>query len=218
MRIIASKRSLDLIINQEVGSPAYYDRSLQGPVWPKGESGITVGIGYDLGYNVAGQVNIDWGYVLNPDTLALLKSCSGLRGEAAHAYLLSHPELHKIQIPFETAKRVFYEKTLPRFAGDTLTIYPGLDQLKPDAVGALISMVFNRGDALKGDRRLEMREIVPLVPKKDYAGIADLVEKSKRLWEGKNMPGLVDRRITEAKFIRNAVHEYALEDLVGIDV
>jgi GH24 family phage-related lysozyme (muramidase) len=218
MRIVASKQSLDLIIHEEIGSEAYYTKALQGPVWPKGESGITVGVGYDLGYNTKAQIAIDWGYVVSPETLALLQSCAGLKGEKAHAYLLAHPELKKIKIPLATAKKVFYEKLLPRYAKQTLSIYPGLDQLKPDAVGALISMVFNRGASLSGERRIEMKQIVPLVPKKDYKGIGDLVEKSKRLWEGQGLPGLVKRRVNEAKFIRGAVHEYKLEDLVGIDV
>lgn len=218
MRLVASKQSLDLIILEEIGSQSYYEKSLQSPCWPKGESGITIGIGYDLGYNTKSQIQRDWADAVTPANLALLVSCAGIKGDEADSHLKNHPELKKIKIPFNTARDVFYKKLLPRYAKSTLDIYPGLDQLKPDAVGALVSMVFNRGNSLEGERRKEMKEIVALVPKKDYKGIGDLVEKSKRLWEGKNLPGLIKRRVNEARFIRNAVHEYKLEDLVGIDV
>ena len=86
------------------------------------------------------------------------------------------------------------------------------------SVGGLISMVFNRGNSLEGDRRKEMKDIVPLVEKKDYEGIAKQIEASKRLWEGKNMAGLLDRRDGEASLVRNAVHTYKPEDIVTIDL
>ena len=218
MRIVASKKSLDLIINEEVGSQPYYEKKLQGAVWPKGESGVTVGIGYDLGYNNKAQIAIDWKDYVSPAILALLQGAAGLKGEAANAYLKANPSLKAIKIPFKTAVKVFYEKTLPRYTRMTNDIYPGLDQLKPDAVGALVSMVFNRGSALKGDRRVEMKNIVPLVKSKDYAAIAAEVEKSKRLWVGTAVSGVATRRVTEAKFIRNAVREYKLDELVGVDI
>ncbi len=64
----------------------------------------------------------------------------------------------------------------------TKAIYPELDTLNEDTKGALVSMIYNRGDKLDGDRRKEMRAIVNLVAKKDYEGIADQIERSKRLW------------------------------------
>ena len=87
----------------------------------------------------------------------------------------------------------------------TKKIYPQLEQLNEDTQGALVSMVFNRGTGLTGDSRTEMRAIVDLVAKKDYEGIAEEIEKSKRLWEHRGLDGLVIRREAEADMIRNSI-------------
>ena len=46
-----SKKSLEMIIHHEIGGRAYYEKKLQAPIWAGGESGVTIGMGYDLGYN-----------------------------------------------------------------------------------------------------------------------------------------------------------------------
>jgi GH24 family phage-related lysozyme (muramidase) len=58
---------------------------------------------------------------------------------------------------------------------------------------------------LEGDSRAEMRAIVDLIAKQDYEGIAEQIEKSKRLWEHKNLDGLVTRREAEADLIRESI-------------
>ena len=45
-----SKKSLEMIIHHEIGGRAYYDKKLQGPIWAGGESGVTIGFGFDMGY------------------------------------------------------------------------------------------------------------------------------------------------------------------------
>ena len=50
-----------------------------------------------------------------------------------------------------------------------------------------------------------MKAIVDLVAKQDYHGIAEEIEKSKRLWEHKGLDGLVLRREAEADLIRASV-------------
>jgi GH24 family phage-related lysozyme (muramidase) len=69
----------------------------------------------------------------------------------------------------------------------------------------LVSVVYNRGNKLEGDSRAEMRAIVDLIAKQDYEGIAEQIEKSKRLWEGKGLDGLVTRRESEADLIRESI-------------
>jgi GH24 family phage-related lysozyme (muramidase) len=86
----------------------------------------------------------------------------------------------------------------------TKSIYPELDSLNEDTRGALVSMIYNRGNKLDGDRRKEMRAIVELVAKADYEGIADQIERSKRLWEN-GLDGLVKRREEEADLILNSL-------------
>jgi GH24 family phage-related lysozyme (muramidase) len=50
-----------------------------------------------------------------------------------------------------------------------------------------------------------MKAIVELVAKKDYEGIAEEIERSKRLWEGKGLDGLVKRRESEADMVRDSM-------------
>jgi GH24 family phage-related lysozyme (muramidase) len=50
-----------------------------------------------------------------------------------------------------------------------------------------------------------MRNIVGLVAKADYEGIADQIEQSKRLWENVGLDGLVKRREEEADLILNSL-------------
>jgi GH24 family phage-related lysozyme (muramidase) len=86
----------------------------------------------------------------------------------------------------------------------TKAIYPEIDSLNEDTRGALVSMVYNRGNKIEGDTRKEMRAIVDLVAKQDYEGIADQIERSKRLWEN-SLDGLVKRREEEADLILNSL-------------
>jgi GH24 family phage-related lysozyme (muramidase) len=80
-----------------------------------------------------------------------------------------------------------------------------MDLLNDDTKGALVSVVYNRGNRLEGDSRAEMRAIVDLIAKQDYEGIAEQIEKSKRLWEGKGLDGLVTRRESEADLVRDSM-------------
>jgi GH24 family phage-related lysozyme (muramidase) len=87
----------------------------------------------------------------------------------------------------------------------TKRIYPQLDTLNEDTRGALVSMVYNRGSKIEGESRKEMKAIVELVAKQDYEGIAEQIEKSKRLWENRGLDGLVIRRESEADLIRESI-------------
>ena len=100
---------------------------------------------------------------------------------------------------------VFVKKSIPKYYAMTKKIYPQLDTLNEDTRGALVSMVYNRGSKLEGDSRKEMKAIVELVSKQDYDGIAEQIERSKRLWEGKGLDGLVVRREAEADLIRSSM-------------
>jgi len=66
-------------------------------------------------------------------------------------------------------------------------------------------LVFNRGTSLKGDSRKEMVNIKNLIPKKDYKKIAKEFRSMKRIWIGKGLDGLIERREAEANMIENCV-------------
>jgi hypothetical protein len=198
-----SKRSIDFIIQQEIGGRAYYDKVLQRPTWPGGESGITIGIGYDLGYRNTQQFVKDWGLNLTIEQINILKPVVSLKGSKAKDKLKG--DILNVKVPYNIAYDIFVKNDVPRYFNMAKKIYPLLEQLNEDTQGALVSMVFNRGTSLVGDGRIEMRAIVDLVANKDYHGIAEEIEKSKRLWEHKGLDGLVIRREAEADMIRNSV-------------
>jgi len=197
-----SKRSIDLIIQHEVGGRDVYTKRYQKPIWAGGESGLTFGIGWDAGYNTEKQLFSDW-QGLNLNYLNALKRFCGIKGPVVKTMMRG--EVLNVVIPYNMAYDVFVKKSLPKYYAMTKKIYPQLDSLNEDTRGALVSMVYNRGAKLDGESRKEMKAIVELVAKQDYDGIAEQIEKSKRLWENRGLDGLVIRRENEADLIRDSI-------------
>jgi hypothetical protein len=145
--------------------------------------------------------------------LALLKSVSKFTGQVAKNAL---PGVKSVTIPFTTAITVFSTITLPQYAGMTRSRYPGVEKLPPDAQGALLSLIYNRGTGIEGDTRREMKNIIPLVAAGDLAGIAAEIRSMKRIWKNKNLPGLIERREKEAQMVENSSLNILPEDIVHI--
>ena len=188
-----------LILDHEVGGGApYYNRHLLHPTWPGGASGITIGVGYDLGYNTPAQVARDWS-ALPPGTLRQLQGCCGIKGSVVRLKL---PALRHLVIPWSAALAVYQKSTIPRFARATHDAYPGVHTLHPHIQSALLSWVFNRGPGIdpRSDRDREKRAIRSAVPARPQALPAQF-RASKRLWTGRNLPGLLRRREDEALLI-----------------
>ena len=198
-----SKKSIDLIIQHEIGGRAVYDKKYNKPIWAGGESGITIGFGFDMGYTSDKQFMADWSGAINLNFINALRPTIGIKGTQAKAMLKG--EILNVRIPYNTAYEVFVKSSLPRYYAMTKKIYPNMDLLNEDTKGALVSVVFNRGNKLEGDSRAEMRAIVDLIAKQDYDGIAEQIEKSKRLWENRGLDGLVVRRESEADLIRESI-------------
>ena len=209
--LVVTRRGLDQIAQFEISSEGFYRRNLARPTWPGGASGITIGIGYDLGYNSRAQIIRDWGGKLSDEELGELVAVAGKKGEAAEAVLST---VDHIKIPFEVAKEVFYTATLPRFARITRKAYPGIEALPADAQAMLLSLVFNRGGKMSGTRRKEMKAIQPLVIQKDLDGIAREIRAMKRLWNVSLLPGLHARRDEEARMIAGAERAYDPSEFV----
>lgn len=226
--LVLSKAAVTAIIAFEVSSKEYYNKECIHPDVPGLGSGITIGIGYDLGYNTPAQVILDWRGHLDEEDLTRLALVAGLKGAEAEAAL---KRVSDIVVPFSNASEVFLLDVLPRYCRDAMAAYPGLELLKPDAIGAIVSLVYNRGTDLTDDagdknkRRKEMAAIKPLIAAKDYNGIAAQIVAMKRLWDGvanypgakeKRAKGLLDRRDKEASLVKNAVHQYAETEIVNI--
>src|ERR1051325_653703 len=96
--------------------------------WPEGSSGITIGIGYDLGFVTEEQFEQDWSPFLASDEIDRLKDVIGLSGEKASQCA---SEFTDIRIKRPDAEQVFKQRTLPLYSQRTETAFPGVDQLPP---------------------------------------------------------------------------------------
>lgn len=194
-----SPRSVELIAKSEG-----FD---QPGKWPGYKSGITIGVGYDLGYCTRQQLYKDWKGKIPDHQLARLSNAIGLKGQAARS---AASQFRDIQIPQNAAMDVFQNSTLPKYYQQACQAFPGLDRLPPDAQGALTSIVFNRGAAMSGDRRLEMRQIRDAVAGYNGQGsldyIAGRIQSMKRLWVGQGVDGLLVRRDREAALLRQSTY------------
>lgn len=170
--------------------------------WPGGDSGITIGLGYDLGYESADDFETDWSPLLSAGDFTTLTQVCGLKGTQAQAKASG---LKTIKIKSSDAQQVFLERSVPKYQAQTQKAFPGVDDLPADAQGALFSLVYNRGASMSGDSRAEMRAIRDLVPKGDLQGIADQIRAMKRLWEGKGLDGLLKRRDAEADLVESCI-------------
>jgi len=170
--------------------------------WPGGDSGITLGFGYDLGYATVDQFESDWGPYLTSAQLNRLRDAVGKRGIAARNRAAQFKD---IKIKRKDAETVFLERNIPLYALKTEMAFPGITVLPPDAQGALVSLVFNRGTSMEGDRRSEMRAIRDAVAKGDLQEIAKQLRSMKRLWANKGLDGLLVRREEEAKLVESCM-------------
>lgn len=197
-----STKGRDLIVYYEVGGRAYYEKSLQGPTYPGGASGVTVGFGYDLGYNSAAQIRSDWSPYLPKKMVDAMVSVAGLKGSRAAAALSGIKWL--VQVPWETARTVFEKRTMPRFAVMVGKAFPEYGTADPHGQAVLLSLGFNRGTSMAGESRREMRWVrddLRPAPSK----VPGHVRTMKRLWYGKGLDGLLKRRDAEAALFQEGL-------------
>jgi GH24 family phage-related lysozyme (muramidase) len=206
-KIGVSDKAYALILKYEIGGENYYNKALKSPTYPGGQSGVTIGIGYDLGYNTSKQFKKDWAEHLDEQSCNALLETIGKKGAAAKSCI---PQVKNISISWAAAESVFTSDTLPRFIGETKRAFPGSDALHPDAFGALVSLVFNRGGSVVGASRVEMNNIRKAIAGEIktlnlYDYIAGQIVAMKRLWVGKGLDGLLTRRDEEARLVKFCV-------------
>lgn len=198
-----SKRYIQsLIVDFEIGSNEQYNRTLHRPTWPGAASGVTVGKGYDLGYQSSGKIRQDWGGRIPAGVVEVLCMAAGVKGERAQQLLQRNRLLQQVSIPLAAADSVFYEVTLPEFCKRTARVYRGATTLHPIEQTAIVGLVYNRGeDVSNTDRRREMRGLIKAIVDDNDRQMADLVLSMRRLWRGQGMDGLLRRREAEAAAI-----------------
>jgi hypothetical protein len=151
---LISVEARDAVIAFEVSSQEVYNKKYIHPEAPAGQSGITVGIGYDLGYNSPSDVRAHWHELLPSDQIERMVAACGLKGPQARERLA---EFRDITVPWEAAIEVYRRSIMPRFGRMVLASFPNAMEVKGHAFGALFSLVYNRGSSLDGDSRREMR-------------------------------------------------------------
>jgi peptidoglycan hydrolase-like protein with peptidoglycan-binding domain len=190
-------RGVTFIAKAEVGSRAEYDTLCARPTWPQGESGITIGVGYDLGYE-GKTFEADWGAILTPAQMTALRPWVGIQGAQAQA---GKAALVAITIPWYAAWLVFIRQSLPSYIQQTRTAFPGSGGLPPLSFGMLVSLVYNRGTSMTdkppgSGNRQEMRDIRDAIANGSFANVPNLFRAMERLWP--NAAGLRLRRDQEA--------------------
>ena len=191
------------IARAEVTSPREYRRKYKNPIWTSAESGITIGIGYDLAFAGEAQLRQDWGDHLPPDVIGRLRPVLLKKGSAE---LLA--EVRDVEIPLVSAMHVFHHRTLPEFDRKMLAIYPEAKDLPPARRAALMSLVYNRGNRLEDrnpdlQERREMRKIRELLAAGEFDVVPEQLELMTRLWDPDRLAGLIRRRQDEARLWRS---------------
>lgn len=187
----------NLIIQFEVSSRVRYERLYLRPICPlcrSTRSGVTIGIGSDLGHMREAQIQSDW--ERHPQVLELLQA-AGIKGVDA---IQVTARMQHVTTPYLLAEQVFDETVIPiyyriahRAFGDGFLV------ASPCVRGVLVSLVINRGGSLTGESRREMRAIgSQCMQPVNVACIAGQIRSMKRLWSD---AGLINRRELEARFL-----------------
>ena len=197
-----SKKTLDLLLQYEVGGgKSYYEKYLSKFTWPGGASGPTIAFGIDCAYYSEAELAKIFSFLPN-EQLKQIQGAFGKTGEKGKEYTVTLRS-SGITVPWDKALEIFEKLTWPKFTKLAEKTFPGLADLHPDAYGVIISLVFNRGTSLVGEKRKEMASIKALIPKKDYKKIAKEFRNMKRIWIGKGLDGLLERREAEAKLVES---------------
>ena len=196
------------IAREEVTDAASYQRKYRVPTLPTEKSGVTIGIGYDCQFVRRGELEADWGTLLPADAIAKL---AGVLEKVGTAELVR--SVSTVVVPLSAAMEVFAKRSLPKYLDKTRRIYPQLDDAALTAAQrtALVSLVYNRGNKLDGDRRVEMRTIRDLLAAGRVAEVADQFHLMTRLWNEATEGGLVRRRRAEAALWRSGFASQGLE-------
>jgi GH24 family phage-related lysozyme (muramidase) len=196
-------RAVAFIGREEVGSRQGYDQSCSKPTWPGGASGVTIGVGYDLGYQPT--FDVDWADVLTVQQMAALRPWLGVQGDPAKS---APGQLVAVVIPWPAAWTVFIRRTLPQNVTLTRSAFTEVSEMPPLCFGVLVSLIYNRGPSMTdspknpGNRR-EMRDIRQAVIDGRLQDIPAALRSMKRLWPPDS--GLWMRREREARLFEDGL-------------
>ncbi len=217
-----SKVARDHIIKFETGGRAYFEKMYLRPQWPGYASGVTIGMGYDLGYHTKEQIREDWEGVASSKEIHAMLQVQGVTGSSAK-YRASQIR-NQVHINWDEAGEVFDGVTIPRWSRDTADAYRvSRGELHPDCNGALIGNTFNRGVGFSSEgKKREKWLIREAIKKGNYKAVPQLFRDQRKHWPGSGgTNGLQTRRSEEADLFQaglNAMEEnwppaqYAADD------
>ena len=192
-----------MIVGFEVTSQELYDKKYRKPTWPGEMSGVTIGIGYDVGYAGKDTLKSDWTGRIPDAMIAALTSAIDVTG--ARAGPLAQQLGAVVDVPWDAANSVFQNCDVPRWVTIVQKALLNCNLIGPDCLGALVSLTYNRGASFaKPDPRYaEMRDIKTHMESRNFKLIPDDIRHMKRLWP--NSPGLQDRREKEAQLFEQGL-------------
>ena len=208
----------DIIYEFEVSGKSGYNRKYRQPEWPGGGSGITIGVGYDIGVQSAKDFEKAFKGVLDPAVYDRLVPYVGFTTSKTYADVAVRiarakqivQSLRDIDIPWEQAEAAYLRFSVPVFARATVRVMPNALELHADSFGALFSLVYNRGPGMaQGDQRREMRNIRDEMRDRQFSSVPSEFRSMKRLWEG-DLGGLVKRREQEARLFEKGLSAKAV--------
>lgn len=209
-----SQKAIDLIVREEVSSRTYYEKHYVHPEWPGDASGVTIGIGYDLGYQTAAKIKSDWSGLVDQKYLNLMLSCAGVRAAAASSLT---KQVQAITVSWDAAMQVFMKRDIPQWIAAVYQAVPNCDLLSPTCLGVLVSIAYNRGAGgfnSTSDRFREMRQIKLLMSQRRFREIPDQIDSMARLWSN----GVAGRRHREATLFREGLMETAKQSPASVDL
>jgi GH24 family phage-related lysozyme (muramidase) len=136
--------------------------------------------------------------------LSALEGVVGITGSPARSHASRLKNV--VDISWDQAMTVHKGRVIPRWVAKVERLLPNAKELSDDCLGALVSLVFNRGPGgftLTDDRYREMRNIKAHVERRDFTKIPQEIRNMKRLWPGSG--GLLRRRDEEAKFFQEGL-------------
>jgi GH24 family phage-related lysozyme (muramidase) len=198
-----SQRAFDLIVFFEVTSKQTYTQKYRKPIWPQGASGVTMGIGYDVGYASRAQLWDDWRGIIPDQMIQALERAIGVTGTPAKA--LASALGGVVDVDWEAAISVHRNRVMPRWIALVERSLKNTAAIGPHSLGALVSLTYNRGASFgkDGDRYREMRTIKEHMAAKTFDKISDDFRAMKRLWP--NVQGLQLRRDREAQLFEDGL-------------
>ena len=195
---------VSFIGHAEVAGPAEYRKRYSHAVWPTKESGITIGIGCELSAVSKTMLASDWATFVRQDALDRLAPGRRAGDSQASRERLRHRDSPSVRI-----------LRLPEAhdSGSCEEHAHGLSDARrspPARRTALISLVFNRGSDLDGDRRREMKAIRDLLEAGKPEQVADQFDAMERLCDPATDGGVIKRRHRAATLWRSGFEDLQL--------